>query len=223
MGLCASDPRSVFPWNILRGARLPVFIFYNYGFNIWISLYVLAPQLCPYLRIPIRTGKKILFLVLMVSEQGQKSGCLQPRGAEGGTSLTGVHCITGGAGNSCSFMLGVPNARKRKKKEQPNSTLNSVPTFRSPPFSFLPHTQDHTLALAPPGMHVCLPTQRRLPISSPFCLSFKEKRPKRNPGSWVEQPPHHRARPHRAARGLGKEGLLNSLGKWPKGFIGRSS
>lgn len=116
MGLCASDPRSVFPWNILRGARLPVFIFYNYGFNIWISLYVLAPQLRPYLRIPIRTGKKILFLVLMVSEQGQKSGCLQPRGAEGGTSLTGVHCITGGAGNSCSFMLGVPNARKRKKK-----------------------------------------------------------------------------------------------------------
>lgn len=108
--------------------------------------------------------------------------------AKGGTSLICFHYITGGAGNSCFFMLGVPNARNGKTKNQKKSTLNSVPTFRSPPFSFLPHAQDHTLALAPPGMHVCLPTQRRLPISSQFWLSFKEKCPKRNPKSSVVQP-----------------------------------
>lgn len=77
------------------------------------------------------------------------------------TAPMGFHYITGGAGNSCFLVLGVPNAREGKTKQQKKEpTLNSVPTFRSPPFSFLPHTQDHTLALAPPGVHVCLPTQR---------------------------------------------------------------
>lgn len=126
------------------------------------------------------------------------------------TAPMGFHYITGGAGNSCFLVLGVPNAREGKTKQQKKEpTLNSVPTFRSPPFSFLPHTQDHTLALAPPGVHVCLPTQRRLPISSQFWLSFKGKRPKRNPESSVAQPhPCHGARPHRAACRLEKESLF---------------
>lgn len=170
---------------------MPVFVFNNYYCSIWIFLYVLAPQVLTYLRIPILLDKNNTISsphgfrgrsksVAVYGQEAQK--------AEGSISLICFHYITGGAGNSCFFVLGVPNARKGKKKRKKKSTLNSVPTFGSPPFSFFPHTQDHTLALAPPGMRVCLPTQRRLPISSQFWLSFKEKCSKRNPRSSVVQP-----------------------------------
>lgn len=71
-----------------------------------------------------------------------------------------------------------------------------------------PHPRPHTRTCTP--RRACLPANtEELPISSQFWLSFKGKRPKRNPESSVAQPhPCHGARPHRAACRLEKESLF---------------
>lgn len=166
-------------------------MFCDYCCSIWVFLYVLAPQSLTYRRIPILTDRNntISCPPDFRGRPKRVAGCRQEaRKAEGSTSPSLYHCwsrellLVHAWGSQCKKRQN----RKRGKKEK--CALNSVPAFRSPPFSFLPHAQDHTLALAPPGMPVCLPAPRRLPISSHLCLSRKGKCPKRNPKSSVVQP-----------------------------------
>lgn len=125
------------------------------------------------------------------------------------TAPMGFHYITGGAGNSCFLVLGVPNARegKTKQKKRAYSELCSNIQVTTLLLSS-PHPRPHTRTCTP--RRACLPANtEELPISSQFWLSFKGKRPKRNPESSVAQPhPCHGARPHRAACRLEKESLF---------------
>lgn len=161
----------------------------------------------------------------MVSEEGLK---VWPSRARGLIKQKVTHCqyafipLLLGQGTPAFSCLGFPmqgkakQKKKHKKGNQKKSALNSIPTFRSPPFSFLLHTQDHTLALAPPGTHLPANTAE-VTISLQFWLSFKEKCPKRNPKSSVVQPhPLPWSMTTLAAHRLWREGLSScwESGQW---------
>lgn len=196
---------------------------------MWIFLYVLAPQVLTYLKIPILIDKNNTISsphgfrgrpesVAVYSQDAYK--------AEGSTSLICFHYITGGAGNSCFFMLGVPNARKGKTKKKPKKVYSELCS----------NIQVTTLLLfspTPKTTHLHLHLQAWMPACqhrggywshhSSGYLS-KQNVLKETPRTqWCNPTPCHRAWPHWAAHRLWKEELFFLSGKWPMGFTGRSS
>lgn len=157
MGLCASGPSSLFPWNMLRGVRLPVFTFYNYGFNIWIFLYVLAPHLLPYMRIPILVGKNNT-ISSSHGFRGRPKVWLST--AKGLRKQEAAHLWQAfiislvGQGTLALSCLGFPMQGKGKKKNKFYSELHSNIQVTTLLLSS-PHPRPHTCTCT--SRHACLP------------------------------------------------------------------
>lgn len=185
------------------------------------------------------------FLELMVSEEGLKVWLGAPK-AEGDTSQVSFHSMTarGHITGEFSFhdcqhrellLLHAwgsqrkkrQNKRKKttKKKTQKGSkkksALNSIPTFRSPPFSFLPHTQDHTLALHLQA-HVCLPTNQRLQSHCTAGYLSKKNVLKETPGAQGWSPTPAMEHDHTGSSQAVHRRDFFFLGKWPRDVIGSS-